>query len=365
LRIGLVSLILSIFSCKKSEDGPKASDNILNYEITEIPVTTDYVVGAFYAGLGTFNPSVTETPVAGKYNMPGGVVDPAVMTQHITAAGKGGINYFVFDFRSANRDVTNYRFDSAVVKSFLDANTTANMKFALQYNWSTGSFGVNNTTPLEGDAVKLEQFFRDIEKVAPLFANSNYMKVNGKILLYIKNAQVIFSNNTAAIYTTLRSRLTALGFPLYIVGMQEPWSPPARYPFRFQGCVDAVYFQSLSGVGLTSWDRFYLLPQAMDQNFKYAKNYFSTTFSLDFVPNISPAYNPKILSPVSTNPVYARTDAGALYKQLCNVAKMNASSTTRLILIDSFNDWQNDTELEPAVSFGEAYLQITKAEFKK
>src|SRR5260221_4390774 len=98
LRIGLVSLILSIFSCKKNDNGPKASDNVLNYKISEIPVTEDYVVGAFYAGLSTFNPSVTEMPVAGKYNMPGGVVDPAVMAQHIADAGKGGINYFVFDF---------------------------------------------------------------------------------------------------------------------------------------------------------------------------------------------------------------------------------------------------------------------------
>src|SRR5258706_5562498 len=178
LRIGLASLILSIYSCKKNENGPKASDNILNYEISEIPVTTDFVLGAFYAGLGTFNPFVTEVPVAGKYNMPGGVVDPAVMAQHIAAAGKGGINYFIFDFRSANRDVSNYRFDSTVVKSFLDANATSNLKFALQYNWSTGSYGVTNTSPLENDATKLEQFFSDIEKVVPLFGNSNYMKVN-------------------------------------------------------------------------------------------------------------------------------------------------------------------------------------------
>jgi hypothetical protein len=363
-RIGIFLLLVSFFSCKK-DNGPKASDNILNYEIPEVPVIDNYVVGAFYLGFNTFNPAIVEVPVAGKYTTPNGVVPAGVMTQHIDAAVKGGIDYFLFDFRSVNRDVNNWRFDSSLVKSFLDANT-ANLKFALEYNWSTGSYAVTTASPLENDAVKLEQFFKDIEKVTPYMGNPNYMKVGGKTLLYIRNAQVLFSNNTSAIYATLRTRLGALGFQLYIVGMQDAWTPPARYSFRYQNCVDAVYHQSFSGVGLTSnWDRFYLLPQTMDQNWKYSKDYFSSTLQVDYVPNISPARNPKILNAASTDVIFPRTDNGALFKKLCNVAKMNASSATRMILIDSFNDWANDTQVEPAASYGDSYLQILKSQFKK
>lgn len=39
------------------------------------------------------------------------------------------------------------------------------------------------------------------------------------------NAHLLFSNNNINIYTALRSRLSALGIELYIVGMQERWSP--------------------------------------------------------------------------------------------------------------------------------------------
>ena len=43
---------LSIFSsCTKKGDAPSVADNILNYTINEIPVTTDYTVGAFYYNL--------------------------------------------------------------------------------------------------------------------------------------------------------------------------------------------------------------------------------------------------------------------------------------------------------------------------
>ena len=365
IKIVMVAGALAFFSaCVKKSAAPTVDDNILNYKINEIPVTQDYTVGAFYAYYSTFNPLIKDTPVAGRYNMPNGVVPPAVMTEHISEAGRGGVDYFVFSFRSANRDFGNYKTDSTVIKSFLDANT-ANMKFALAYNWSTGSYGLSTTTPLENDAVKLEQFFQDIQRVAPLMANGNYMRVNGKVLLYINNAQVIYSNNNPAIYTTLRSRLSALGFQLYIVGMQERWSPPARYPFRFQNCVDAIYHQSYSSV-LSDWDRFYLLPQMMDQNWKYSIQYWNDNkWGVDYIPCISPGYSQQILTPTSTNPVYGRADSGALYKQLCNVAKMNANQNTRLILIDSWNDWPVGTQLEAAKSYGELYLKLTKSEFKK
>jgi len=366
IKFSLLIAVPVFFSCKKSNDTSSPSDNILAYKINEIKVDTSYTVGAFYNGFGTFNAAVPEAPVVGKYNMPNGVVNPAVMTAHIADAAQAGLDYFVFTFRSANRDLNNYKFDSAVVASFLNANASANMKFALAYNWSSGSYAVTQTgAQLDADAAKLEQFFQDFQRVAPLFANSNYMKVNGKILLYIKQAQDIFANNNAAVYATLRDRLNTLGFQAYIVGMQNAWTPPARYPFRFQNCVDAVYHQSLSGAGLTDWDRYYLLPQTMDQNWEYSRQYFKTNYSVDYVPNISPAYNYTITNTTYNGPVYARSDSAALYKQLCNVAKMNANPVTRLVLIDSFNDWAGGSQLEPAASYGELYLNVTRSEFKK
>jgi hypothetical protein len=206
-------LLLLFTACVKKDKGPSASDNILNYDIKEVPVTDDYVVGAFYYNFGAFNNNITEVPAVGKYAMTNGVVPPAVMSKHIEYAGKAGLDYFLFPFRSANRDANNYRSDSAVIKSFLDANT-ANMKFALAYNFSTGSYALSTTTPLEKDAVKLEQFYQDILRMAALFSNSNYMKVNGKALFYLMNAQVLFSNDNAAIYKTLRDRVAALGVQL-------------------------------------------------------------------------------------------------------------------------------------------------------
>lgn len=356
---------ISVFSsCMKKRDAPSVADNILNYTIKEIPVTSDYTVGAFYYNFSTFNTSIKEVPTVGKYSMINGVVLPTIMTNHIQQAKQGGIDYFLFPFRSVSRDLTNFRVDSSTIKSFLDANT-GDLKFALAYNFSNTTYAISNTAPLESSPVKLEQFYQDIIRMVPLMNNANYVKVNGKTLLYLMNAHLLFSNNNVSIYTTLRSRLNALGLEMYIVGMQERWSPPARYPFRFQGCVDAIYHQSYSSQ-LTDWDRWWLLPQAMDQNWKYSKEYFATSMGgIDYVPNITPAYDWRILQPNAITPNYPRTDGGKMFKQLCNVAKMNASTSTRLILIDSWNKWDEDMQLESSVSYGDLYLNITKQQFKK
>lgn len=363
LTIFPIICLLLAAACQKN-DGPSVDDHFLNYDIPEVPVSADYTVGALYYSFGTFNAAIKEVPTVGSYSMPSGNISAAIMQKHIDTASSAGLDYFLFQVRSASRDNGNYKNDSVLVRRFVEANTDSKMKFAIAYNFSSGTYGLSANSPLENDATKLEQFFVDVERLAPYLQEANYMKVNGKTLLYIMNAFQIFSNNNVSIYSTLRTRLTALGFDLYIVGMQDRWTPPARYVFRFKSCVDAIFHQSFVS-GINSWDRFYLLPQTIDQNWKYSKAYFRDSVNVDYVPNISPAYNWLILNPTSLNPNVSRNDQGGMYKQLCNVAKLNASTETRLILIDSWNKWDEDTQLEPAQSYGHLYLDITRQQFKK
>jgi hypothetical protein len=308
----IAAAVLSFTACVKKSDAPSASDNFLNYQINEIPVTDNYVVGAMYYVFGTFNANVPDTP-----------------------------------------------------RSFLNANTENKMKLALAYNWQAGTYGLSTTTPIENDKVKIEQFYQDILKLVPYMQDANYMKVNGKTLLYIYNAQVLYSNDNVTVYKTLRQRLSDAGIQIYLVGQQDRWTPPARYPFRFQNCVDAMVHQSYS-TNISDWDRFYLLPQMMNENWKYSIQYWNDNgWNVSYVPCVSPGWNQKINTPTGLQPQYLRNDTCRLYKQLCNVAKMNADKTTRLILLDSWNDWSSASQLESAKSYGDLYLKTTKSEFKK
>jgi hypothetical protein len=377
-----LTLITGIYSCKKwvtakDNTGPSPSSSVLAYTINEIPVTKDYVVGAFYYDNSAWNTAVQRVPVVGDYNMPNGAISPAIMSTHITQAVSGGIDYFLFAYRSPTKDTANWHHDSTLIQTFVGANTAGSMKFALAYTVNSTALGISNSNPLENNATALNNFLTDFQRGAAAFMNnSNYMKVNGKTLLYIEGAENIYSSKDSVIYDSIRTWLSDMGFQMYLVGMQDPWSPPARYIDRFYHCVDAIYHNSLSGnVGLTEWDRWYVLPQAMDQNWEYSRAYFRDSMGgINYIPDISPACNPQITTPSSTNPIYPRTDSGTMFRQLCNVAKMNADTGAggiRMVLIDSWNQWQYDMQLEPDTTnthglapYGESYLGIVRKEFK-
>ena len=378
----LLAGVLLSSSCKKwifSKDntGPSPQNSILAYTINEIPVTKNYTVGAFYYNNSAWNPNVKRVPVVGDYNMPNGAVSPAVMATHITQAVSGGIDYFLFAYRSPTKDNTNWQHDSTLVQTFVNANSTGSMKFALAYVVNSGALGISNSNPLEKNATAMNNFLTDFQRGAAAFmGNPNYVQVNGKTLLYIEAAENIYSSQDSVIYDSIRVRLSNMGFTMYLVGMQDPWSPPARYIDRFYKCVDAIYHNSFSGnSGLTSWDRWYLLPQTMDQNWEYSRAYFRDSMGgINYIPDISPACDPTIVTASSTNPIYPRTDSGAMFRQLCNVAKMNADTSgngIRMVLIDSWNQWQYDMQLEPDTTnsngpkpYGESYLDIVRKEFK-
>ena len=88
------------------------------------------------------------------------------------------------------------------------------------------------------------------------------------------------------------------------------------------------------------------------------------------VPSVGPAWNKLVQDgrgSIGNTPI-VKKDA-AIYRTMCNVAKMNAGRN-RLILIDSYNKYNFDSFIEPTVEgygngYGKTYLQITREQFKK
>lgn len=390
----IIAAMLTLFACKKKD--PSIDDYFLNYKIPEVPVTSNYTIGAFYYSFTTFNANVPYNPVLGKYtDATTGIVPANVIQAHIDQAASAKIDYFIFSLRSPTMDANNYKVDSLTTMSFLGASNASKMNFAVMYNLSTGTLGISNAgnpdpnnptvnrgTPLEANATKLENFYRDFQRLAFYMKQPNYQKVNGKPILIINHAQDLNSNmdpanpgSNAPVYKEIRKRLNALGLDVYIVGEQDQWSVPNNYFYRYENCVDAVYEANMAEVK-GNYDRYYLFGTMTDQNFAYWKKELESwpaggltpgQKNLEFIPCIQGGYNYQYKTPTNLFPAVKSAD---WYRTYTNVAKRNCSAS-KLIFIDSFNNWSVDTQIEATVpaatgtkDYGTTYLDITRQEFK-
>lgn len=350
-NILIVLIGVIAFACQ--DDARKAEDHFINYEIEEYPVEQDFVVGAFYNSFA-WSTLLTEVPEAGLYDSELG--DPTAYQQHVTWAQTGGINYFLFGLRSAY-DAAQFSTDSAFIAKLHEASNAGEMNFALRYSF--GSMDLDNDNRIE-DAGLVNQFIDDFKAMKPFFNQSNYMKTGDKHVVMIQAASELHSNDNAALYSQLRSAMTAEGIELYIIGTQPRWTPPVRYDFRFANGVDAVSHESYIRNSINDYDRWILFPTLCDQALTYSQTKFAE-YNLEYIPQFSPSYNGKVGNLTNTDFVVEK-DA-AWFTTYCNIAK-RASSPSRMVILDSFNDWNQDKQIEPAQSYSTDYLNILRQQFK-
>ena len=350
--IVIVLLGVVLFSCTK-DDSPQIEDHFLSKEIPIEPVKDNYSVGSFYKSFN-WNSAVVEVPVAGKY-LSG---DPVAYEEHIKQAAAGGIDYFIFGFRS-NNVTGEYTADKNFINKLQTAPSALKQKFALSYTFTSLAL-INPLRNIETAPSKVPVFLNDFMLMLPYFKAANYMKVDGKCVVYINGAQNLTSNNNVALYQQLRTQMTAQGIELFIIGNQQEWSPPLRWIFRFENCVDAVTHSTYNNIPVEQYDRNYFFAKYCNEAWGYSKTRL-LDFKLEYVPTISPSFNRRIVNASDKNYVFPKNVA--YFESICNVAR-RASGSHKLILVESFNDWNQDSQLEASVSYGDTYLSILKKEFK-
>ena len=350
--IHFLFLLAAFFSC--TEDAVVTDDdNILNYEVPFEPIISDYLVGAQYTRFVRRN-NVPEEPSIGIYN--GNVADPLVYEQHVNQANTAGIDFFIFQFRSANNSNLNNQ-DATYINDLQTASNSQDVNFALSYNFA--NMGLNNNRRIE-DAGLVQRFIDDFKLMIPFFNQPNYMKVDGKNIVYIFNSHVLHSNDNAALYQSMRDELSAMGVELYLIGMQNQWTPTLRFDFRFVNGVDAVTHSPYAIVNQNDYDRFTYFHRIVNLAWEYHKDTW-LSYNIEYIPTIAPSVNLKIIN--SGSPTYVIDKNEDWFRAHCNVAR-RAVGTNKIVLLDSFNDWNKGTQLESADTYQNEYLNILREEFK-
>lgn len=348
LTIGLVS-----FACDQYEDNPTAEEHFMNQPIPDAPVEENYIVGASYRSF-VWNENVPETPAAGMYDSEMG--DPTAYAQHVQQAQNGGIDYFLFTLRSSV-DMAQYDADASFIATNHMAPNATSQNFAISYNF--GAMGLSDGNRIESAGL-VPTLLADFEMMLPYFQQANYMQIDGKAVVRIENGHNLFSDDNAVLYQQLRSQMSGLGVELYIIANQQDWTPPARYDFRFINGVDAVSHNTYANISQSWYDRYIQFHKMAELAWTYSRDFFEGN-GLEYAPTISPSINPQITNSGNSN--YAFEKNAEWFSDMCNVARLGTGSK-KLILLDSFNDWNAGKQIEAATSYGEEYLSILRAEFK-
>lgn len=343
VTIYILTAFLLMTGCKKENEHLPPD---FNYPIPQVNITENVNVGAFYYAHTASNWGPTsDTSTLGEYSS----LDPAVMNQERQWADQGGVDFLIFNWNGSA--------DDALLQAFIKGRSS-NVKMVINYNIS--HLKATNASPLTG--TKLNTMIAEVKTLAGTYFNNDYYyKINGQPVFLITPINLSSNALTSVDYTTvmpaLKDGLKATGVNLYTIGqITSGWLPPQRYNTAIQ-TMDAV---TLSDWSTAIYDQAVMIAPFMDMNWKNWTD-STTKWSVDYVPCIFPGYNDKAISPKSKN--YNIDRSVDLYTDFCNVAKRNMSDK-RIVLINSWNNFQLATEIEPSKEYGDTYLNITKSQFK-
>lgn len=341
----IVVLLLALTACKK-DDQHLPPD--FNYAIPPFPITENVTVGAYYYNYAAADwaKKYSDTPQLGEYS----ALNASVMEQHRQWADQGGVDFFIFNWNGTGPG-------NPVLNSFVQGR---NNKVKMVINYNTAHLSATNASPLTG--TKLNTMITELKTLATAhFNNDYYYKTDNRPVILITPLNLATnaaaSINYATVIPAVKQALKDAGFDIYVIGeITTGWLPPVRY---------APAIKAMDGVDLSNWstdvyDRASFFPSFSDINWKNWTD-STTAWNIDYVPCIFPGFNDKVATPASK--LYDINRTPEFYTDYCNVAKRNMSKR-RLVLINSWNNFQVGTALEPAKKYGTTYLDITKAQFK-
>lgn len=322
------------------------------------------LVGAHYYfwfpenfGLGYLRQKLVpqQGPIFGEYSSS----ETAVAEAQIGYAADAGIDFLTLDYWPALPQ-QNSRIDS----SFLRASNLSRIRFAVFYETWNLNFSANyGATDFDDETT--DRFVADIKNIAvKYFYHPQYLRVNGRPVLFLYLTRTAVGGFDAAM-ARLRSELSDLN-PL-IIGDEIFWkvtvdSAEAGHPIlttapqpKRISLFDAVFSYNLyesekpehSGYGANS-------SFVADSNALYEQYRQAVNGAVPVIPTVIPGYNDRGVRPSLNHYAIPRqwsegAAEGSLFAELFDrLAVPNIDSRLPMVLITSWNEWNEDTAIEPA-----------------
>ncbi|MEM1443846.1 MAG: glycoside hydrolase family 99-like domain-containing protein [Verrucomicrobiota bacterium] len=275
--------------------------------------------------------SAGQKPAAGEYSSR----SKEVVRSHVKWTEELGIDHWICSWWGPNswEDVTMRDYVVPTIE-----NLEADLKFCLLYE-SAGLLGMNEGEEIELDSRSVQTRFAEhfAYLAQTYFAHEQYLKIDGKPVVYLYLSRC-FSGNYAGALQLVREVVARYDFEIYLVGDEVYWGEPDEARIA---TMDAITSYNMHGppefAALQDWAPF--LERSEEVYDSYRRT--AKRLGVGFVPGVMPGFDSRD-SGGNHYPI-PRT----IFPQFRELAIRQLDPRLKTIVITSFNEWHEGTQLEP------------------
>lgn len=334
IRMGLLILLGCTAACAAQE--PKATR-------PSPPMFGAHYYTWYFPRKWTQEPAC-DTPRLGHYDSG----DRAVARRHVQWAKQAGLDFFMISWVSpAGRE------DRNLEQVLLPEMEEQGFRFALHYetalalNLPAGKLLDFDQRGEDGSRAG-DRFVAHFDDLADrYFQRRNHLTINGQVVvnLYLVRDMV----HAGPYLKRVRDRLRRRGIELYLIADVVYWARPESFDWALL----REHFQ-----GITAYNMYYR-PQFLDRTRSQfqASGTMARENGLAFIPSVMPGYDDTRLR--GRDRATLDRQGGSFYRDFWAMASSFVSADQPFLLITSFNEWHEGTELEPSLEYGDLYIRLT------
>jgi glycoprotein endo-alpha-1,2-mannosidase len=293
-----------------------------------------------------------QLPVLGEYDD----TKASVIEQHFEWSSYAGINLWVCSWWGPMvANTSRGREDNTIRNHILPNSKIKDLKIALFYE-STSR--LTNTSISDEKWNTTENVASDIQHMATHYWNHpNYYRIDGRPVLFIYLTRAMHTRGILVeTVKIMREQASLLGHNIYIVGDHAFNRPTNAGQIEAMALLDAITNYDVYG---SSGGRnvLYATQAGVDNYHKDMADWknLANARGAKFIPAVSPGYNDAGVRPENLHQPLSRKLApddeyGSLFKaHLKGALKLTDPGIRNLFMINSWNEWHEDTQIEPVV----------------
>jgi len=301
-----------------------------------------YNAGAWRGGNLTGDVKAVHKPLLGLYDSK----DVLVFDKHVDWATGHGIDCFIFEWVGPE-DWTDSNLRSLLQKSQLVKN--GDIKFAIMHDSAVranlGKLKWEGIYINFNDPYNRETFLKDIDYLATHYFNyPNYLRIQQKPVIFIYSSWQ-FTGDLKTLFDQIRKKHN-----LYLVGDQVSWRLLDK-----EFIENTVQFDAIYDYGMCINDKYIMNPEnfikLVEDRYKEFKS-IADAHGVKFIPSTMPGFNDdKKPGRLEDYPNIERSKE--FFRRFTEMDLKYVDPQSKILLITTFNEWHEDTQIEPARDYKE------------